>query len=135
MVRIGSLVVLAGLATGVTALETEVLFEGAEAEAWDPARDRARLTREFSVAELTPLPNERGVRWRFVSNGVGFNDIFLRKPIRRPFERVRFSLRNRGEPLTVASKVRDANGAEWTAQTVRLPRTATWTWVEFPWDE
>ena len=134
MVRTGALVALVGLAASVAALETEVLFEGADVSEWDTARDRARLEREFSASELAPLPGEEAFSWRFVSKGVAFNDIFLRKPIRRPFERLRFRLMNRGESLTVASKVRDANGAEWTAPPVRLPSGSEWSWVEFPWD-
>lgn len=46
------LLVLFRLPSALEAVETEVLFDGSVVEKWDPARDEARLAREFSRSEL-----------------------------------------------------------------------------------
>lgn len=111
--------------------ETEVLFDGTSIAAWDPMRDQERLKREFSLSELVALPSPPALAWRFVSRGVPFNDLFLMKPVERPFRQIRVLVRNEGEPFRLAAKVRDASGAEWTVPAVALPR-GDWRWIEFP---
>jgi len=111
----------------------EVLFDGTTLEGWDTARDSARLKREFAVSELALTPSRNALRWRFVSKGVAFNDIFLRRPVGRRFDALRVRVRNLGAPVTLAVKAADANRAEWTANTTVLPTASEWTWVEFPW--
>ena len=114
------------------ALETEVLFDGTNVGQWDAARDAARLSREFSLSELSQVDEPPAFSWRFVSKGVAFNDVFLRVPVRRDFLRLRVRVMNVGEPFTLAAKVRDARGAEWTANQVKLTQAEDWQWVEFP---
>jgi len=115
----------------LSAMETEVLFDGTVPGDWSTARDQARLDREFSVSELTCDGSHPSLLWRFVSKGVAFNDFFLMRPIARDFERFRVQVKNEGEPFRLASKVRDAGGAEWTANSIQLSQTADWQWVEF----
>jgi len=111
--------------------ETEVLFDGTAVEGWDPARNQDRLKREFAVSELTAVKSPPALAWRFVSRGVAFNDLFLRKPVQRRFRQVRVLVRNEGEPFRLAAKVQDASGAEWTVPAVALPG-GDWQWIEFP---
>ena len=113
-------------------LETEVLFDETGVQDWSTARDEQRLRREFSVSQLTQSEKPAGLRWRFVSKGVTFNDIFLKRPIAWGLDRVRVHVKNEAAALTLACKVRDANGAEWTANTVPLRGHADWQWIEFP---
>lgn len=117
------------------AVETEVLFDGRNVADWDTARDHSRLEQEFSRSELTRAANPDALRWRFVSRGVAFNDIFLIKPVRRPFSAFRVLVKNEGEAVTLAAKVADADRAEWTANRVTLSRGEDWRWVEFPWEQ
>lgn len=106
---VGLLHLLGGM---LMAAETEILFgPGAEAK-WDAARDTNRLNQELSLHELAPEAG--GLRWRFVSKGPKFNDIFLRREVRMPFSELAVRVRNEGAPLQVALKAQDANGAEWT---------------------
>ncbi len=114
------------------ALETEVLFEGTNIGDWSTMRDQARLDREFALSEVVGAKDPAALQWRFISKGVAFNDLFLRKPIVRPFSRLRVRVRSEGEPFELAAKVRDAGGAEWTVQPIRLARGEDWHWVEFP---
>ncbi|NLH99643.1 MAG: hypothetical protein GX446_09155 [Chthonomonadales bacterium] len=118
---------------GVRAADVERLFDGRAAGAWDTARDSARLAAELAVSELTTVANPPSLRWRFVSRGPAYNDIFLRREIDRPFDAIRVRVRNAGAPMTLACKVGDANGSEWTANTVAMPESSDWVWVEFPW--
>jgi len=127
-----SLVVLA--AWNSRAEETEVLFDGTAVESWDPMRDQERLKREFAVSELSAVESPPALAWRFVSHGVTFNDLFLSKPVERPFSRLRVLVQNDGEPVQLAAKVRDASGAEWTVPAVALPR-GEGRWLEFPRDQ
>lgn len=127
-----SLVVLA--AWNSRAEETEVLFDGTAVESWDPMRDQERLKRELAVSELSAVESPPALAWRFVSQGVTFNDLFLRKPVERPFSRLRVLVQNDGEPVQLAAKVRDASGAEWTVPAVALPRGEE-RWLEFPRDQ
>ena len=120
------------LAGPVGAMETEVLFDGAGLDDWDAARGAARLSREFSVSELTQVEEPNALQWRFVSKGVSFNDIFLRRETVRPFERFRMLVQNEGAALTLACKAADAGGAEWTANRSVLKASGDWQWVEFP---
>jgi len=112
------------------ASESLVLFDGSPATAWDTARDQARLGREFSVSELVQAPG--CLRWRFVSKGVSFNDIFLRRQVPHKFEAIRVLVRNEGAAVTLSAKVADAEFAEWTPEPVKLDAGAGWQWVEFP---
>ncbi len=132
--RPASALVLALFSATAGASESRVLYDAtaADAPAWDTARDRNRLTREFSFSELALTADGRALRWRFRSKGVAFNDIFLRREIRRPFDRLRFRIRNRGARVILAAKVRDAGGGEWTANRVPVPGGAEWQWIEFP---
>jgi hypothetical protein len=129
-----ALLIVVASALAARADETEVLFDGAGIGGWDTARDQQRLEREFAVSELTAVPAPPALAWRFVSKGVSFNDLFLKKPVERPFRQVRVLVRNTGEAVEFGAKVRDANGAEWTAPAVPLPSSGDWRWVEFPRD-
>ena len=84
------------------------------------------------MSELTAVGSPPALTWRFASKGVPFNDLFLRKPIDRPFRQVRLLVRNAGEAVEFAAKVGDASGAEWTVPAVALPQSGDWRWVEFP---
>lgn len=126
------MLVLLALPPAVLAVETEVLFDGTSLDHWDTARDAARTAREFSRDTLAVQGNPPVLRWRFVPKQTSFNDVFLRKPIARPFDTVRVRLRNPGEGFTLAVKVADAKGVEWTANQVALGRGVDWRWVEFP---
>ncbi|MFA6562719.1 MAG: beta-galactosidase [Verrucomicrobiia bacterium] len=114
------------------ALETETLFDGTNPRDWSTARDDERLKREFSLSELVAMKDPAALRWRFVSRGIGYNDLFLMKPIERRFDAVRVRVKNEGEPFELAVKVRDAGGAEWTASRIPLARGGDWRWIEFP---
>ncbi len=114
------------------ALETETLFDGTNLHDWSVARDDERLKREFSLSELAAAKEPAALQWRFVSRGIGFNDIFLMKPIERRFDCVRVRIKNEGEPFELGVKVRDASGAEWTATKIPLARGGDWQWIEFP---
>jgi len=131
-----TLCALAALSVPCRATETTVLWDGHSPGDWDTARDSARLAAEFSLSDISPVvgPDE-GLCWTFVSKGVAFNDLFLRKPIERRFERLRLRARNAGAALTLAVKLGDAHGAEWTAGQVPVAEGAEWQWVEFPWDD
>lgn len=129
-----AIVILVLGALAARAEETVVLFDGSGVGGWDPARDQERLKLEFAVSELTAVPSPPALAWRFVSRGVPFNDLFLRKPIERPFRQARVLVRNAGEPVEFAAKVGDASGAEWTVPAVALPQGGDWRWVEFPRD-
>ncbi len=122
------------LALCVTAIpdETEVLFEGSDAAAWDRARDQARLDKEFNVDEITPAADPASILWRFNPKDTSFNDIFLRKSFSLRFSAIRVRVKNEGPALTLAAKIADADMAEWTAQTVHIDEGADWQWVEFP---
>ena len=122
------------LALCVTAMadETEVLFEGNNAAAWDRARDQARLDKEFNLDEVTPATDPASILWHFTPKDAGFNDIFLHKQFSLRFSAIRVRVKNEGAALTLAAKVADADGAEWTAQTLHLDAGADWQWVEFP---
>jgi hypothetical protein len=132
--RLVVVLVMLLLALPACAVETEVLFDGRDAGAWDTSRDQTRLEAEFSRSELAQERSPDALRWRFVSRGVAFNDIFLRKPIARRFAAIRVRVKNEGEPITLACKVGDADMAEWTANRVTLARGVGWRWVEFPAD-
>ena len=117
------------------ALETETLFDGADPRAWSTGRDEARLKRELSLSELATAKSPAALQWRFVSRGIGFNDIFLAKPIERRFDSLRVRIKNEGAPFELAVKVRDAGGAEWTASKIPVAQGGDWQWVEFPRDQ
>lgn len=112
--------------------ETEGLFSGDDCAVWSTARSQARLNREFSLCRVTPATNPPAVRWRFVSKGVRFNDLFLQLPIQREFTAIRVRLKNEGAAVALAAKTRDANGAEWTTPSQPLPGRSDWRWVSFP---
>ncbi|NPV47794.1 MAG: hypothetical protein HPY69_12600 [Armatimonadetes bacterium] len=114
------------------ALETEVLFDGQSADDWTTSRDATRLHREFSLSDLAISGEPPALHWRFVSRGVTFNDIFLMRPVDRPFAALRVRVQNEGAPLKFALKVGGADAAEWTVEPVPLPAGADWQWLEFP---
>lgn len=114
------------------AAEVEVLFDGDSSSAWDMARDAKRLTSEFVLSEVKPQVDPPAVAWRFISRGIGFNDLFLRRPIERDFTSIRLRVRNVGAELSLAAKVGDAQGAEWTTDRVPLPAAGDWQWIELP---
>jgi len=70
-----SVLLLALAASPPAADDVEVLFDGAEAGAWDPARDAERIRRELSRSELAIEGSPPALAWRFVSRGVPFNDL------------------------------------------------------------
>ena len=134
MIRFGIawLLCLLALPRPLKAIETEILFDGSAVEKWDTARDQARLTREFARNELVADGSPRALRWRFALREAAFNDIFLRQPIARPFTTIRVRVRNPGERFTLAAKVGNAKGAEWTSGRIEVSRGEDWRWVEFP---
>jgi hypothetical protein len=131
---VGALLVGMALAFAgpVGAVETEVLFGGAPVSLWDTSRDASRLQAELSRSDVEQADSPRALHWRFVSRGVSFNDLFLRKRVEQPFSTLRLRVRNDGEPVTLAVKVLDSGGAEWTAQRVPMPRGSGWQWVDLP---
>jgi len=102
------------LSTPLFAVETEVLFEGFDLADWSTQRDQERLKQEFSLSEVAAAKDPAALQWRFVSKGIGFNDLFLLKPLTRPFDVIRVRVKNEGEPFVLAMKARDDSGAEWT---------------------
>jgi len=133
MSRLTAGLFLAGCLCGASwATETEILFDGSPIGEWSTARDEARLAEEFSVSALEPGESPPSLLWRFVSKGVAFNDLFLMREIARDFDCFRVRIKNEGEAFRLASKVRDAGGAEWTADTIPLSQNSDWQWVEFP---
>lgn len=113
--------------------ETEVLFAGLDTKDWSTCRDPERLRAEFAASEVGLAADPPALRWRFVSRGVAFNDLFLVQPVARRFDRLRALVRNDGEGFRLAAKVRGADGAEWTADGAVLPAGGDWQWVDFPW--
>ena len=114
------------------AAEVETLFDAAPSSAWDTARDAKRLAAEFVSSEVKSQVDPPAVAWRFASRGIGFNDLFLRKSIDRDFTSIRIRVRNVGADLSLAAKVCDAQGAEWTTARVPLPAAGDWQWIELP---
>jgi len=128
-----AIVALAILAVAGHAREIEILYDGRGTDAWDTGRDAGRLAREFALSRLEPTPGPPpALLWRFVPRNVRFNDIFLRRAIRRDFTSIRVRVRNAGRPVTLALKVGDAKNAEWTTNRVRLGADSGWTWAQFP---
>ncbi|NCO43082.1 MAG: hypothetical protein COZ06_23600 [Armatimonadetes bacterium CG_4_10_14_3_um_filter_66_18] len=123
------------LSTPLFAVETEVLFEGFDLADWSTQRDQERLKQEFSLSEVAAAKDPAALQWRFVSKGIGFNDLFLLKPLTRPFDVIRVRVKNEGEPFVLAMKARDDSGAEWTTNRVSLTRGSDWQWAEFPRDK
>jgi hypothetical protein len=112
-----------------------VLFDGTAPEAWDSSRDAARMAREYERHTLTartdPVEGDC-VAWEFRLREGGFADIFTAPAIPRPFASLRLRVRNRGAALSLAVKLRDAGGAEWTAPPAPLAAGADWQWVALP---
>jgi len=113
------------------AAEIEVLFDGSVSSAWDTARDAKRLASEFALSEVKPHTDPRAMAWRFIPRGVAFNDLFLRRTIGCDFTSIRVRVRNVGAAFSLAAKVGDARGSEWTTPRVPLPTAGDWQWVEF----
>lgn len=116
------------------AVETDILFDGTGVTDWSTARDPDRLSREFSLSEVTQATDPPALRWRFIPRDAVFNDLFLTRPTLHDFSLARVHIRSDGEPFELAAKVRDANGAEWTVPAVRV-EPGDWRWVEFPRDQ
>jgi len=106
----------------VFAEEVTVLFDGSDAAAWDTARDRDRLNREFSLSELSQIEGP-ALRWRFISRGISFNDIFLRRPVPRGFDKIRVQVRNAGANVRRRRMDRESGGRQgWRGPAVdRVP--------------
>lgn len=126
-----ALLAIASCCNPVQGEEVQVLFDGTQVEGWDVARDADRLKHEFSFSEVKAATQPDALVWRFVSRGVSFNDLFLRRPIARDFASIRVRLRNDGAAFALAAKVREASGAEWTTPHVRLVASNDWQWIEF----
>lgn len=131
-IAIGAAAALALSCRIARAADVEVLFDGTGAASWDTSRDAARLAAEFSVSQVLQASNPPALLWRFVPRSVQFNDLFLMKPIERPFTAIRVKIRNEGEAFQFSAKTRDADGAEWTTKVVPMPAHSGWQWVEFP---
>jgi hypothetical protein len=120
-------------------LRTEVLWPGHPASAFDLARDEARLRKEMTAWSLDDAKDpERGevTRWAFTMRpGFGFDDIFWRHEIERPFETLSLWVRNAGAPFTLSLKVADKGNAEYTPKPVALPGDGTWRRVDWPWQD
>ena len=114
------------------AAETEVPFNGTGIGDWSTSRDEQRLAKELILSELVSVSDPASLQWRFIPKGIGFNDIFLQVPIVRRFDTIRLRVKNEGAGFTLACKVRDAHGAEWTAKRIALQARDDWRWVEFP---
>ena len=120
-------------ATWVTAAETEVLVDASDIGDWTTARDEQRIAKELALSELRPVTGPTALQWRFITKaGIGFNDVFLQRPIVRRFDTIRLRVKNEGAAFTLACKVHAADGAEWTAKRMSLKSGAAWQWVEFP---
>ena len=115
--------------------ETQVLFDGTHIQDWDCMRDQSRLKEEFSLSEITAVAEPASLSWKFVPRSAPFNDLFLTKPIDRPFQQLRVLVRNTGAPFNFAAKVRDANGAEWSVPPVKLDTGREFQWISFPIDQ
>jgi len=103
--------------------------------AWDRGRDSRRLADEYHHNDLAQadVPGEGLVTdWAFATTKDAYADIFVRRPIDRPFERLRIRVRNLGEPLKLAAKLADAEAAEYTVTPVDLPAGGGWQDVDFP---
>ena len=120
------------LAAAAHADDVQVLFDGTGVSAWDTGRDADRLKKEFSISQVNAATNPSALEWRFVPRSVPFNDLFLHRPIAQDFSRIRVRVRNEGAALTLAAKVREASGAEWTTPRIQLAARNDWQWVEFP---
>jgi hypothetical protein len=114
------------------AAEVEVLFDGSVASAWDTGRDARRLANEFALSEVKPAVGPSATAWRFVPRAAKFNDLFLSRPIEREFASIRIRVRNAGADLSLAAKVGDAKGSEWTTDRRPLRAGGDWEWVELP---
>jgi len=120
-------------------MRTEVLWPGHPSAAFDLARDEARLRSEMTEWSLEDAKDpERGdvTRWAFTMKpGFGFNDIFRRREIERPFETLSLLIRNTDAPFTLSVKIADRGNAEYTPKPVRLEADGKWQRVDWPWSE
>ncbi|MGQ9731958.1 MAG: hypothetical protein ACUVX8_11895 [Candidatus Zipacnadales bacterium] len=120
-------------------LKTEVLWPGEPLVAFDLACDQARLERELSVWRLeTAYDSERGevLQWTFtMRQALGFNDVFLRREVEPPFEKLSIRVRNVGASLDLAVKIADVNHAEYRAGRMKLAGGGGWQEVEWGFDE
>ena len=117
-------------------MEIEILFDGKRAQEWNTERGASRLKREFSLSAVTETSDRNALNWRFIPRaGTSFNDLWLNKPISSPFHSISMLIRNNGASFTLAAKVSDADGSEWTAEKVTLPSAAGWRWITFPYSK
>jgi len=119
----------------LAAPETVRLDPPGNLAAWDRARDASRLEAEYHHNELTQadVPGEgQVIDWAFATTRDAYADIFCRRAIDRPFERLRIRIRNLGAPLKLAAKVADKDGGEYVVTPADLPAGEGWREVEFP---
>jgi hypothetical protein len=129
---------LAPAGRAVPQLQHELLWPGHPASALDMARNAARLEREFSVSRLEDFRDElRGnvTRWTFSPRpGTAFNDVFWRGEVDRPFDKLFFFVCNKSHGFTLAVKIGEQDGSEYTARREFLD-PGDWQRIEFPFEE
>jgi len=118
--------------------QRELLWPGNPASALDLARDPARLEREFSVCRLEDFSDEmrRDVtQWTFSPRpGTAFNDVFWRGEVERPFSKLFLFVCNKRHGFTLAVKIGEEDGSEYTARREFLD-PGDWQRVDFPFEE
>lgn len=122
-------------ASATEASEVLSLFSGGPATALNTMRDAGRMAREYVYHEIASMndPQEGPyAAWALEPrDGTSFADVFVLKEIPRPLEGVRVRLRCRGAGFSLAVKVQDARGAEWTVPPRPVAEGADWSWVEW----
>jgi len=120
-------------------LQPDVIWPGHPASAFDAARDSARLERElasWAIEDVTDPTHGEVTRWSFrLKQDLGFNDIFWRGGIERPFEALSFWAKNLGAPFSLAIKLGETGGAEYTAPPIPLDAGGEWRKIELPFPE
>lgn len=118
--------------------QRELLWPGHPASALDMARDQTRLEREFSRCRLEDVMDdlrEDVTRWAFSPRpGTAFNDVFWRGEVDRPFEKLFFFVYSKSHGLTLAVKIGEGDGSEYTARREFID-PGDWQRIEFPFDE
>jgi hypothetical protein len=130
-IRLTALLLLAAAARAERVTPLAILDPGV----WDFARDPARLAREYVNDQITLAADPvRGqvMQWDFKLRSDNFADLFLRRSIAEPFDRLRLKVRNLGPALTLGVKVGDARQSEWLPRRVPLAGGGDWQTVDFP---